>query len=112
NALAARSPRSGAETGYLLVDPDGFAGDPAYDLGVALRDWHSQLLAADDPTRLARRYAELLAAGSGLDAQEVWEWGYLERVSTGLHALALGADELARPLLATAQLLLNTGGDR
>lgn len=52
NALAARQVRPGAEAGYLLVDPDGFAGDPAYDLGVALRDWHPQLLAADDPGRL------------------------------------------------------------
>ena len=107
NALAARSPRPGAETGYLLVDPDGFVGDPAYDLGVALRDWHPPLLAADDPGRLARRYAELLAAGSGLDAQEVWEWGYLERVSTGLYVLAFGAVDLARPFFTTAELLLD-----
>jgi streptomycin 6-kinase len=107
NALAARVPRPGAETGYLLVDPDGFAGDPAYDLGVALRDWHLQLLAADDPGRLARRYAGLLAVGSGLDAQEVWEWGYLERVSTGLYALAFGAVDLARPFFQTAELLLD-----
>jgi streptomycin 6-kinase len=107
NALAVRAPRPGAETGYLLVDPDGFVGDPAYDLGVALRDWHPQLLAVDDPGRLARRYAELLAAGSGLDAQEIWEWGYLERVSTGLYALAFGADDLARPFFRTAELLLN-----
>jgi streptomycin 6-kinase len=107
NALAARAPRPGAETGYLLVDPDGFVGDPAYDLGVALRDWHPQLLAADDPGRLARRYAELLAAGSGLGAQEVWEWSYLERVSTGLYAQAFGADDLARPFFRTAELLLD-----
>jgi streptomycin 6-kinase len=107
NALAARAPRPGAETGYLLVDPDGFAGDPAYDVGVALRDWHPELLAADDPGRLARRYAELLATGSGLDAQEVWEWGYLERVSTGLYVLAFGAVDLARPFFRTAELLLD-----
>ena len=107
NALAARAPRPGAETGYLLVDPDGFAGDPAYDVGVALRDWHPELLAADDPGRLARRYAELLAAGSGLDAQEIWEWGYLERVSTGLYVLAFGAIDQARPFFRTAELLLD-----
>jgi streptomycin 6-kinase len=107
NALAARTPRLGAETGYLFVDPDGFAGDPAYDLGVALRDWHPQLLAADDPGRLARRYAGLLATGSGLDPQAVWEWGYLERVSTGLYALAFGAADLARPFFRTAELLLD-----
>ena len=107
NALAALVTRPGAETGYLLVDPDGFAGDPAYDVGVALRDWHPELLAADDPGRLARRYAELLAAGSGLDAQEVWEWGYLERVSTGLYVLAFGAIDQARPFFRTAELLLD-----
>jgi streptomycin 6-kinase len=107
NALAARTPRPGAETGYLFVDPDGYAGDPAYDLGVALRDWHSQLLAADDPGRLARHYAGLLAAGSDIDAQDVWEWGYLERVSTGLYALAFGAADLARPFFRTAELLLD-----
>lgn len=61
----------------------------------------------NDPGRLARRYAELLAAGSGHDAQEVWEWGYLERVSTGLYALAFGAGDLARPFFRTAELLLD-----
>ena len=58
--------------------------------------------------RLARRYAELLAAGSGLDAQEVWEWGYLERVSTGLYVLAFGSrSTCARPFFRTAELLLD-----
>jgi streptomycin 6-kinase len=108
NALATRAKRPGAETGYLLVDPDGFVGDPAYDLGVALRDWHPQLLAADDPRRLARRYAELLAAGSPVDAQAIWEWGYLERVSTGLYVLAFGAVELAQPFFRTAEFLLGS----
>jgi streptomycin 6-kinase len=29
--------------------------------------------------------------------------GFLERVSTGLYVLSLGADQLARPFLATAE---------
>lgn len=106
NALEVLVRRSGAEQGFVFVDPDGFIGDRAYDLGVALRDWCPQLLASSDPRALARRYCGLLAAGSGLSEEEIWEWGYLERVSTGLYAAAMGADDLARPFFDTAALLL------
>ncbi len=106
NALRVLSPRPGAETGYVFVDPDGFIGDQAYDLGVALRDWCPQLLASDDPAAVARQYCRLLAAGSGVDEQAIWEWGFIERVSTGMYALALGAHELGQPLLRTAEQLL------
>ena len=106
NALQVRTARPGAETGYVFVDPDGYLGDPAYDLGVALRDWCPELLAASDPSGLARRYCRTLAAHSGHDEDAIWEWGYLERVSTGLYCLAMGADELGRPFLQTAAALL------
>jgi len=66
NCLQVLGSRPGAEAGYVFVDPDGFVGDPAYDLGVALRDWCPQLLAGD-ATLLAREYCRLLASGSGLD---------------------------------------------
>jgi streptomycin 6-kinase len=106
NALQALARRPGAETGFVFVDPDGFIGDPAYDLGVALRDWCPQLLASPDARSLARRYSQLLADGSGIDEQAIWEWGFLERLSTGMYALALGAHDLGRPLLDTAEQLL------
>jgi streptomycin 6-kinase len=106
NALQVLSPRSGAEVGFVFVDPDGFVGDPAYDLGVVLRDWCAELLASDDPRSLARSYAALLAGGTGLDEQAIWEWGYLERVSTGLYAFAMGAHALSRPFFETAESLL------
>jgi streptomycin 6-kinase len=99
-------PRKGAETGFVFVDPDGFIGDPAYDLGVALRDWNAQLLASDDPLSLARSYCRVLAGGSGVDEQAIWEWGFLERVSTGLYVLSLGADEQGQAHLDTAERLI------
>jgi streptomycin 6-kinase len=105
NALRVTTPRPGAEAGYVFVDPDGFPGDPAYDLGVVLRDWCAQLLAADDAPALARRYCALLAAESGLDETAIWEWGFLERVSTGLYLLDFGAVELSKLYLRTADLL-------
>jgi streptomycin 6-kinase len=61
---------------------------------------------SDDPLSLARSYCRLLADGSGVDEQEIWEWGFLERVSTGLYALSLGADELGQPHLDTAERLI------
>lgn len=48
----------------------------------------------------------LLAAYSGLDATAIWEWGYLERVSSGLYLLQLGAQAQAKAFLDTAELLL------
>ncbi len=106
NVLRVPRPRPGAEAGFVFVDPDGFVGDPIYDLGVALRDWCPDLLAAPEPLLLARRYCRLLAAGSGMDEAAIWEWGFLERVSTGLYVLQVGGEELARPHLATAELLV------
>jgi streptomycin 6-kinase len=109
NALRVLKPRPGAESGFVFVDPDGFLADPAYDLGVVLRDWCPQLLAGDAAS-LARRYCRLLAIETGVDETAVWEWGFLERVSTGLFALQLGAEDLGRPFLATAERLTTQRG--
>ncbi len=106
NALQVMTPRVGAEAGFVFVDPDGFLAEPAYDLGVVLREWCSELLAGDAPT-LARRYCQLLAHHTGVEEQAIWEWGFLERVSSGLYALSFGAEELGRPFLATAERLLD-----
>lgn len=90
----------------MFVDPDGFVADRAYDLGVALRDWSSRLL-GPDARKVAEGYCALLADRSGVDAQRIWEWGFLERVSTGLYVLdVVGAPErVARPYLDAAERL-------
>lgn len=106
NALQVKTPRTGAEAGFVFVDPDGFLAEPAYDLGVVLREWCTELLAGDAPT-VARRYCQLLARHTGVEEQAIWEWGFLERVSSGLYALSFGAEELGRPFLETAELLLD-----
>ncbi|MFG2502091.1 aminoglycoside phosphotransferase family protein [Streptomyces sp. NPDC048441] len=109
NALRAVTPRVGAEAGFVFVDPDGFLSDPAYDLGVVLRDWCAELMgrgsSGDAAVALARSYCALLADRSGMDEQAIWEWGFLERVSTGLYVLEFGAEEFGRPFLDTAELL-------
>ncbi len=107
NALAVSPPRAGAASGFALVDPDGFLEQREYDLGVALRDWSGRLLL--DPSgapELLRRYAGVLADETGADVEALWEWGFVERVSTGLYVLDLGAERVARPFLDSAELLV------
>jgi streptomycin 6-kinase len=104
NALSVTTPRAGAESGFVFVDPDGFLADPAYDVGVVLRDWSPQLLAGDTSV-LARRYCRLLAEETGVDERAVWEWGFLERVSSGLYIMQFAGPDLYQPFLDTAERL-------
>ncbi len=108
NALLVCAPRVGAESGYVFVDPESFLCDPAYDLGVVMRDWNEELLAAADPLAVAHHYCQLLATESGLDEATIWEWGFIERVSSGLYICAYGSREHGQPFFKTAQRLLDT----
>jgi streptomycin 6-kinase len=84
-----------------FVDPDGLLIERAYDLGVLMREWGAELLAGD-PVALGRRRCRRLARLTGVAPGPVWAWGFVERVSSGLHLLQLGLDELAREFLAVA----------
>lgn len=105
NALAVPRLRPGAETGYCFVDPDGFVGDRAYDLGIALREWSSRLL-GEDARSTADRYCRLLADRSGVAEERIWKWGFLERVSTSLYVMSFGATALGRTFLDSAERLV------
>jgi streptomycin 6-kinase len=104
NLLAARVARPGAESGFVFVDPDGFVAPRTYDLGVVVRDWCQQL-SVGDARATAWGYCAQIAARTGVAAQAVWEWGYLERVSSGLYARSLGLADIGDPFLATAERL-------
>lgn len=101
-----RARAAGSGTGWVFVDPDGVAADPAYDLGVALREWSGELTGPGARAR-AGGWATLLAERAGQDRRAVWEWGYVERVSTGLYVLGFGAERLGRRFLDSAALLLD-----
>ena len=66
-----------------LVDPEGVRSEPAHDLAVLMREYNEPLLAGDT-SWLVRTRAEQLAAWCGVDPEAVWQWGFIERVSTGL----------------------------
>lgn len=82
---------------FKLVDPDGLLAEPEYDLGIIMRE---DPLDGDLEER-ARR----LAARTGLDATAIWEWGVVERVSTGLLGTRVGLQPIAGQMLAVADQL-------
>jgi streptomycin 6-kinase len=86
-----------AGEGFKLVDPDGLLAEPEYDLGIIMREDPLDI-SADDPQERAR----WLAAHTGLDATAIWEWGVIERVSTGLLATKVGLEPVGREMLAAA----------
>jgi streptomycin 6-kinase len=83
--------------GFKLVDPDGLLVEPEYDLGVIMREDPVELMAGDPWDR-----ARWLAARTGLDATAIWEWGVVERVSTGLLGTRIGMQPVAGEMLAAA----------
>ncbi len=86
-----------AEDGFKLIDPDGLLAEPEYDLGVLMREDPVELMAGDP-----RERATWLAARTGLDAAAVWEWGVVERVSTGLTAASIGLEPIGTQMLDAA----------
>jgi streptomycin 6-kinase len=86
-----------ASDGFKLVDPDGLLAEPEYDLGILMRENPVELVAGD-PHERARR----LAVRSGLDATAIWEWGVVERVSTGLLCTKIDLQPIGREMLAAA----------
>lgn len=73
----------GEDGAFRFIDPDGLFIEPAYDLGVLMREWPDDILAGDAVER-GRGRSRALADPCGLDPEAVWRWGYLETVSTGL----------------------------
>lgn len=83
-------------TGWKVVDPDGLFAEPAYDLGIVMRE-------DPDDGDLEER-ATTLADLTGVDRTAIWEWGVVERVSTGLAGLAIGMEESRRMLVAADRI--------
>ncbi|MET3899632.1 streptomycin 6-kinase [Devosia sp. UYZn731] len=90
---------------FKFIDPDGIAIEPAYDLGVLLRAW-DEGVGGRHAHDIARSHARHLATRTQVSAEAIWQWGFIERVSTGLLLLQLGEHASARQFLAIAETLL------
>jgi streptomycin 6-kinase len=94
-----------AGDGFKLVDPDGLLAEAEYDLGVTVREDPDEPLAADPWAT-----AQWMAERCGLDAVAIFEWGVVERVSTGLVTTKIGLQPVGRQMLALADRLAITPG--
>ena len=83
-----------ADGTFKLVDPEGLVSEPAHDLAVPMRELNQELLEGD-ALRLGRARAELLSDLTGVDVTAIWQWGFVERVSTGLYSLQTGHEGAA-----------------
>jgi streptomycin 6-kinase len=78
---------------YKFIDPEGVSIEPEYDLGCWLRGWRPAHRHEPALGGLAREAAHQLAALTGTDERAIWEWGFVERVSSGLLLTQLGHEE-------------------
>jgi streptomycin 6-kinase len=87
---------------FKFVDPDGLLAEREYDLAIPMREFNEELLAGD-ALSIGQERCRFLAQLTGTDANAIWEWGFIERVSTGLLCLQEGHD-FARQFLDIAEV--------
>jgi len=105
NTLAPFDADPSSTTGFKLVDPDGLFAERAYDLGIVMRGWNSELLKGD-ALRKGRERCAYLSALTGEDPEAIWQWGFIERVSTGLFLMQTGQTREGRETLQVAEAWL------
>ena len=91
---------------FKFVDPDGLFASPACDLAVPMREWGAELLAGD-AVALGQERCERIAELTGVDKTAIWQWGFMERVSTGLVLHQINLPEQATEFLEVADLWTN-----
>ena len=77
---------------FKLIDPDGLFVERAYDLGVLMREW-SGAYGTGNPLDAAVARCRRLADRAGVSPDAVWQWGFVECVSTGLLCRRLGLED-------------------
>jgi len=90
--------------GFKLIDPDGLEAEAEYDLGILMREDPIELLVGDPHER-----ARWLARRCSLNATAIWEWGVVERVSTGLLCTQIDLQPVGMDMLRTAEQLAVLG---
>jgi streptomycin 6-kinase len=67
---------------WLVVDPKGYVGDPAYDATTFLRTRAAQQLGADDLITVMNHELELFAETAELDPERIRRWAQLNMVQS------------------------------
>lgn len=86
---------------FKLIDPDGIVAEAACDLGVLMREWMDELAA--DPLSAGQQRCTFLSQLTGEDPQAIWQWGFLQCMSTGLLLLHVGQSTPGLQMLRVAR---------
>lgn len=87
--------------GFKLIDPDGIFYEKAYDLGVLMREWVEEY--KEEPLKSGKERCKYLHALTGVSEKAIWEWGFLQTVSTAFVLLKIGQAELGQKMLRVAE---------
>lgn len=94
---------------FKLIDPDGMIYERAYDLGVLMREWVHEYEV--DPVENGLKRCEYLHRLTGVDKAAIWQWGFLQMVSTGLVELQIGQIAMGRKMLDIAESWCDYGNN-
>ena len=93
---------------WLAIDPQGVAGEPAYEVGAWMRNPTPQVFSWPNPARLLRRRADILAEHLGFNRDRMLAWSMAQAVlsawwsyedhGSGWEPVMAWADILARVL--------------
>lgn len=100
NALLDTS-RPSRTPSFKFIDPDGIIAEAACDPGVLMREWMDELVA--DPLRSGQERCAYLSHLSGADPQAIWQWGFLQGLSTGLLLVRVGQEAAGRQMLRVVE---------
>ncbi|MFK7982547.1 MAG: aminoglycoside phosphotransferase family protein [Saprospiraceae bacterium] len=88
---------------YKLIDPEGLFAEPAYDLAIPMRENNAGIL-GENILKAGRKRSELLAKLTGVEELAIWQWGFIERISTGLYLKKLGYQKESQVTLQIATI--------
>ena len=86
---------------FKLIDPDGIIYEKAYDLGVLMREWVDEY--EQEPLKEGKERCWYLHTLTGVSEKAIWEWGYLQTVSTAFVLLQIGQAKTGRKMLRVAE---------
>ncbi|MEM7099629.1 MAG: aminoglycoside phosphotransferase family protein [Pseudomonadota bacterium] len=86
---------------YKFIDPEGLFAEKACDLSIPMREYNAPLLEGNILSNTLHR-CEKLSQLTTVEPQGIWEWGYVERVSTAFVLADVGMREESDATFAVA----------
>ena len=77
---------------WVVIDPDGAIGDPIYDLAVYIRNPLADLIELPNAQALIQNRITDFAALLSHDAQRIYDWTYLQAVTSAYWSIEDGLD--------------------